>query len=610
MGISRKPIDQIQVGVVMKSSRIQYFPDSIIRQAGISITVFSLILFITCPGSLIQAREELFPEFDNSECLDCHDDPGSTMENAAGEEILIHVDPEIYAQSEHGQYTCLMCHRSINLEDHPGEKISPKVDCHNCHKEQTKTYGNSVHAIRKDAVDSHGHHAPDCADCHGSHNIMSPSNPLSPLYFLNLTETCGHCHDQVAANVAASIHGINKTRKESPTCTDCHMEHAIQPLSGAASIKISGEVCSRCHASERLSTHFELPTDSVDTFFDSYHGRASKLGSTTAANCASCHGYHLILPSKDPRSSIHKDNLAKTCGECHPGASKKFATGSVHHPAAQPGQGDIGAVVNYWVRTFYMVLIFVVIGGMIVHNWLAWRRKILAHLRNRNRTVRRMPKSLRIQHFILAISFIYLAISGFALAFPDSVFAWVLGSNEEFRRWSHRIAGIIMIVLGVFHTGFLIFTKTGRKLFIDMLPRWQDLRDFIQNCKHFFIKNIKRPVFGRFGYPEKVEYWAVFWGSLIMGLTGFMIWFKIEVTQWLPRWVIEVATTVHYFEAILAVCAILVWHFYSVVFDPDVYPMNWSWFDGKADKDWYEDEHGLDKDVEYTTPPRIGSDKD
>ena len=78
----------------------------------------------------------------------------------------------------------------------------------------------------------------------------------------------------------------------------------------------------------------------------------------------------------------------------------------------------------------------------------------------------------------------------------------------------------------------------------------------------------EKPKIGRFGYAEKMEYWAVVWGTIIMGVTGLMIWFKMDVTHWLPRWVVDVALTIHYYEAILACLAIVVWHFYHVIFDP------------------------------------------
>jgi len=91
-----------------------------------------------------------------------------------------------------------------------------------------------------------------------------------------------------------------------------------------------------------------------------------------------------------------------------------------------------------------------------------------------------------------------------------------------------------------------------------------------------------------------MEYWAVIWGTIIMGVTGLMIWFKMDVTRFLPRWAVDVALTIHYYEAILACLAIIVWHFYHVIFDPDVYPLNWACWSGKVSRHWQEEEHPLD----------------
>jgi cytochrome b subunit of formate dehydrogenase len=115
--------------------------------------------------------------------------------------------------------------------------------------------------------------------------------------------------------------------------------------------------------------------------------------------------------------------------------------------------------------------------------------------------------------------------------------------------------------------------------------------------------------FGRFGYPEKLEYWAVVWGTVVMGVTGIAIWLKIDVTRWLPRWIVEVAITIHYYEAILACLAIIIWHFYHVMFDPDVYPMNWAWLDGKVSKKWHEEEHPLEEEETEAGEPEALAEK-
>ena len=138
----------------------------------------------------------------------------------------------------------------------------------------------------------------------------------------------------------------------------------------------------------------------------------------------------------------------------------------------------------------------------------------------------------------------------------------------------------------------------------DMLPCKKDFLDTWDAVQYLLLADAPKPRFARFGYPEKAEYWAVVWGTIIMGGTGLVIWFKMQATQWVARWVIDVAVTIHFYEAILAVLAIIVWHFYHVIFDPDVYPLNLAWWDGKVHEHWYLDEHPLDEDG----PAEKGSD--
>jgi hypothetical protein len=101
-------------------------------------------------------------------------------------------------------------------------------------------------------------------------------------------------------------------------------------------------------------------------------------------------------------------------------------------------------------------------------------------------------------------------------------------------------------------------------------------------------------MFGRFTYAEKMEYWALVWGMFVMASTGLMAWFKGLVGEHVPGWWVDAAITVHFYEAILASLAIVVWHWYGVIFDPDAYPMNWAWYDGKMSIEQYEHEHPLD----------------
>ena len=100
-----------------------------------------------------------------------------------------------------------------------------------------------------------------------------------------------------------------------------------------------------------------------------------------------------------------------------------------------------------------------------------------------------------------------------------------------------------------------------------------------------------------------MEYWAVLWGTIIMGVTGLMIWFKLDVTRFLPRWAVDVALTIHYYEAVLACLAIVVWHFYHVIFDPDIYPLNMACWDGRVSKQWHDEEHSMDVQLQMEESP-------
>ena len=530
----------------------------------------------------------------DNDCLECHSDKTLTKTNASGKVIALFVDPAKLAASAHATNTCASCHADVT-EQHPDDNLAAQpVNCRACHERQTASYGASVHGrAAKDGNTS----AATCQDCHDSHEVVPPISPLSPLHVSRQAETCGICHDQAAKDYAASVHGQALTAggRDAPTCTDCHSEHNIKSLAGGSSRSVSEDVCSRCHASERLNTKYNLPGDRVRTFFDSYHGLANSYGSTLAANCASCHGYHKILPSTDPDSTINQAHLVATCGKCHPGANEKFSLGKIHMDLkAETSAADTGTTVNWWVRKIYLMLIVGVIGAMFVHNFLIFIKKMAAHLRATGRPVIRMSRSQRWQHAALGVSFTVLAITGFALKFPDSWLAQLLGSSEPFRRWSHRIAGVALLLVGLYHLIYLACTQEGRLLVKDLFPAKKDLADVWGAVRYLTGLGQEKPKIGRFGYAEKIEYWAVIWGTIIMGVTGLMIWFKMDVTQWLPRWAVDVALTIHYYEAILACLAIVVWHFYHVMFDPDVYPVNLACWDGKVSEHWQQEEHPLE----------------
>jgi len=300
-----------------------------------------------------------------------------------------------------------------------------------------------------------------------------------------------------------------------------------------------------------------------------------------------------------------------TCGKCHPGATENFAQSKIHVDlASSENGGSLGIDANRWVRRIYLVLIFGTIGFMLAHNGLSFSKKVKARYQAADLTIVRMNRSQRRQHFILAFTFILLALTGFALRFPESWISSAFGPNELLRRWSHRIAGVVLLVGGAYHIYYVFRKRDGRQLLKDLFPSVQDLKDLFQTLRFLVGLSDSKAKVGRFGYAEKMEYWAVVWGTVIMGVTGVVIWFKMDVTRFLPRWAVDVAVTIHYYEAILACLAILVWHFYHVIFDPDVYPLNWSCWGGKVSRHWHQEEHPLEKLDDNEPGPRqrpIGS---
>jgi cytochrome b subunit of formate dehydrogenase len=537
-------------------------------------------------GGVLSGAEEMIA---NETCMECHGDKDLTKDLPDVKQVSMFVDEAKLKGSVHGKAKCAECHGDLTAEHPDDAKAAKPVNCAACHEQQSHSFGGSVHGLAHNAGSKT---AASCRDCHGTHEVLPRRNPASTIHATNLVKTCGTCHAKAAEDVASSVHGkaLAAGEGDAATCIDCHAEHKFIGLKDPAASSKTSEACSKCHASEKINSRFGMPGDRVKTFYESYHGLAAQGGSATAANCASCHGYHRILASKDPESSIHPAHLMETCGKCHPGATQHFVDGKIHVvEGAGTGTGD---VVNRWVRYIYIALIVLTVSLLGLHNGVAWWRKVVAIRRAQVATVIRMDRNQRFQHLVLVVSFVLLAVTGFALKFPTTWYAHLMGS-EEIRRGIHRIAGLVLIGGGLYHIFYVAFTAPGRKLLLDLWPRWHDVTDFVTNLGHLLLGRPKAR-FGRFGYPEKLEYWAVVWGTIVMGVTGLAIWFKIDVTQSLPRWVVDVAITIHYYEAILACLAIIVWHFYHVMFDPDIYPMNFAWLDGKVCKHWHEEEHPLE----------------
>jgi cytochrome b subunit of formate dehydrogenase len=507
---------------------------------------------------------------DNELCVSCHSDLAEKVKKQV-----------------HGSLACQSCHVKHDEYPHPGGIAKPA--CSSCHSNMANDYARSAHAH---ASQKGNQAAPDCSTCHGkAHEIESTKTAQ---FRAAVPDLCGACHVEASSEFQESVHGkaVKKGVMQAAICTDCHGEHSIlEPKNVASTVNANHirDTCAGCHSSVRLARRFGLPSDRIVSFDASYHGLASKSGAQTVANCSSCHGIHNIRASSDPKSTINSANLAKTCGQCHKGAGTRFALGQIH---TSNGNGERAAV--RWVRWFYLLVIPLTIGLMFLHNFGDWLHK-LRRLRFNGpieppaagageQPLRTFPAE-RIEHGALVISFVVLCWTGFALKYPDQWGARPLLLWEgalSMRAIIHRSASVVFMAAALAHVLSLILSTRLRDHWRSLLPKLSDLREAWVNFQYNIGLRKDFPGRSSHSYVEKAEYWALVWGSVVMILTGVLLWGNTFMLRWLPKVVLDLATSVHFYEAVLASLAIVVWHVYFVVFDPDVYPMDSAWLTGKS----------------------------
>lgn len=342
----------------------------------------------------------------NKLCVDCHTDPGFQafphkpsisqvkcsschfMGNGKGAPVAGSVME--YADSVHGRAAkrgdpdapkCKDCHGSHDIRPPSDPKSSVfrsnvPATCGKCHSDvkmakkhkipavgSYKLYKKSVHGR---IANGHPPYAV-CTDCHGAHTIQAAVDPMSTVNKKHIPTTCGKCHKKIFAEYQESVHGraIAEGEKDAPVCTNCHGEHNILPPGERKSSVYPTHVvatCSKCHEDLRIQRQYGLPANRLGTYIDSYHGIANEFGETTVANCATCHGSHLVLPSKNLKSTVNKANLPATCGKCHPGAGENFAKGTIH---VMPSMKQDPLL--YWIQAIYRIFVCAMIASFVAY---------------------------------------------------------------------------------------------------------------------------------------------------------------------------------------------------------------------------------------------------
>jgi hypothetical protein len=356
---------------------------------------------------LALAATALSAQIGSIDCARCHADREFLAGRGASAEAdeALFVSDSMLIDSRHDTLSCNSCHQNYD-EAYPHQPTASTVDCESCHTDAGQDWGRSVHAANL-AVDGEG---PSCIRCHTEHRVLGAVDRRSPTHPLNEAGLCAACHndarivetyfadpaDSIARTAvdrySETVHGLALEQAGltvTATCSDCHGPHGVLPSDSAASTVHRDNIattCGACHegilevynnsahgialregkapedeheapaCNECHSAHGVAPTDEAwksdvveecgachehlyETYFDTYHGKVTRLGSALAAKCSDCHTAHAMLPPDDSASSVNRANLIDTCGECHEEASARFA---MYHP-----HGDHADRENY-----------------------------------------------------------------------------------------------------------------------------------------------------------------------------------------------------------------------------------------------------------------------
>lgn len=228
----------------------------------------------------------------------------------------------------------------------------------------------------------------------------------------------------------------------------------------------------------------------------------------------------------------------------------------------------------------------------------------------------RMNLNLRIQHVTMALAVLTLIFTGLPLKFPDYAVSRAIINffgGVGITPIIHRIGATFLIVVGLWHLGYIIMAREGRKTFKMLLPAKKDATDIFKQIRYFLHLSDERPKFDKYSYVEKFDYWAVYWGMVVMIFSGLALWFTNIFLQFFPLWATDIAKEAHSDEALLATLAIVIWHFYNVHLNPHCFPMNPTFITGKISARQMIEEHGAEYERLMTakeeTAPATGGER-
>ncbi len=595
-----------------------------VNEALLKVSVHQSNTCVSCHADLTSKHPDDNVPAKTPTCTGCH--PTLNNHTQAEQQYLTSIHGSSHTQGAPAAATCASCHGShdiipVNNPQSRVFKLNLPANCATCHTNQTiaEQYRMKYPQVGSQYLDSiHGKAllqkglivAPSCNDCHGVHDIKASKIPSSTVNKQNVAKTCGKCHVGVERTYDQSVHGqlLAKGDPRAPVCTDCHSAHQIELPSNTHFKVNSDQKCGKCHE------------DRLKFYHETYHGKAMQLGrpnvAPDVAACYDCHGHHDVLPISNPKSRLSKQNIVHTCAQCHANASASFAEYVPH-----ANQMDKANYPEFYYVFLGMTCLLVGVFGFFGLHTLLWVvRSIYLFLSDSKKfheakietqkddeLFTRFSPYERFQHILVVTSFLLLVITGMPLKFYYTDWArWMFSAmgGVSTARWLHHLGAVVtFFYFGLHLAGVGLRTwrrrgefrnpATGRFSFKairghwlsadTMIPTLQDWKDFVAHNKWFFGK-ASRPQFDRWTYWEKFDYFAVFWGVLIIGASGMIMWFPVFFSKFMPGWVINIALIVHSDEALLAAGFIFTVHFFNTHFRLEKFPMDTVIFSGRVSK--------------------------
>jgi cytochrome b subunit of formate dehydrogenase len=542
----------------------------------------------------------------NQDCLGCHESAKHGETDGAGRQGVV---ATLFGASVHAGLDCTSCHAGYTA---PGpHELPPPADAAEAALLARLTAGKT----------------PDGAPRTGS-----------PRAYL----ACGGCHADAVTSFGASSHGRWLAEDKTiagPSCASCHgtpHEVTVAPKRGTPAFRPYwvglAKGCEGCHNDPKFIEAAKLSGEVALNYHDSIHGRLVAIGSQRAPVCTDCHGWS-VRPGEgkdDPRAGIipgghatlsgkaiaastvafsdppkDSDHRAATCGQCHKGATASFAALISHRPLQETGAVPhfVHVMFSYLTTLTLLFFAFHVLVDLIYELRRRFGKKHAPEPELQARTVMRFDIHQRIQHWFMLSGVILLAITGWPLrgAGVGAVeFAQRVESSRKFLALfggphgagiAHRVGAVLIIISGVYHLLYLTFLAKKRMLPLSMAPNLKDAFDIRDNLLFMLGLSKERPRFERYNYLEKFDYWAVFWGIIMMVGSGFIFWYPVQFARFLPTWVLASAQIIHGEEATLAAIFLFVVHFYNVHLKPSIFPMNWAWLNGQTTLEYMKDEH-------------------